>query len=919
MELRRPSKQPLHLSPSHHTSLMLACRREDKEDVRAILDRQVRNRTNPGAATQFDRSGKNALHYCAENVNVECARRVLSAAPALLDAPDEEGYTPLHLAVISGNKPMVKYLLTKGADPKAVDSEKHSCVHWATVSGDPDCLDLLINAGADPSTPDIHGAFPVHYAAQMCGPNSEMGNDVRAGLAVLRKLLERGVDVECVDRDGRPPLLWAASGGSSDAILALVKAGADVNAVDQDGLTALHCAASRGHVDCLETLITLSGAEVDKVDESGCSALFYAVTLGHADCTNLLLNFGSQGNRQDKKGRSPAHCGAAKGQLETLKILAHHKANLWLRNAKGDMPLHEAVQSGRKDLVEWLLQQHQGSVNVSNSNGRTPLHIAAITNNVDMCKVLMDYGAFINPIMKNSKNQHLTPLDAALHRGNRGCAKYLNLHGALPASKLLEKRDYNRFTENHLSQTIELSPSTKWRLLRDSSAQTESNFKQTDVQARTVATKSASATAELSRNSSPVEIKNPCTGKNIRCNAVEGSGKPIIAKVYVHTKRSKMKRMTRKPTAYRKDCNGEKLLANDQKRQSVNFQCPDNGASNNQTDIGTPQQTDFEKDVPSRKASEPALYEDPFLPLPEEDTIPKDDFSEFSENKKFAQTLEEAAEQEESQNTLPTLEEPNFGFVHPCDCYPAHQEDVNSCDCNCHEDHAQLLSPNNQRRRSSIRTQESSLDIENHSPLSSIRSLESTIKDSGFSDDLSRCPQMSSSDDDRTGHSDTEETNKKYGRRRKSRRHIARYVVSSGAAENFRLEEDDEKEDEKIAKPRSSSLPQLRKREEHYEVCPRLLNRPTITKEVQRSLKKYQMERRLFYELQELKRKQITSSPYEEKEVIQKILERFRNHVLSPFMSDFEGPLTFRAFEKYLYEQLRKLSMGGRIPKPKVS
>lgn len=49
---------------------------------------------------------------------------------------------------------------------------------------------------------------------------------------------------------------------------------------------------------------------------------------------------------------SPAHCGAAKGQMETLKILSTHKANLWLRNAKGDMPLHEAVQSGRKGNAE---------------------------------------------------------------------------------------------------------------------------------------------------------------------------------------------------------------------------------------------------------------------------------------------------------------------------------------------------------------------------------------------------------------------------------------------------------------------------------------------------------------------------------------------------------------------------------------
>lgn len=38
--------------------------------------------------------------------------------------------------------------------------------------------------------------------------------------------------------------------------------------------------------------------------------------------------------------------------------------------------------------------------------------------------------------MKTSKGELMTPLDAALHKGNRGCAKYLQLHGGVPAKKL---------------------------------------------------------------------------------------------------------------------------------------------------------------------------------------------------------------------------------------------------------------------------------------------------------------------------------------------------------------------------------------------------------------------------------------------------------------------------------------------------
>lgn len=53
-------------------------------------------------------------------------------------------------------------------------------------------------------------------------------------------------------------------------------------------------------------------------DSNGCTALHYAVTLGHADATAMLLELGADPNRQDRKGRTPAHCGCAKGQFETV-------------------------------------------------------------------------------------------------------------------------------------------------------------------------------------------------------------------------------------------------------------------------------------------------------------------------------------------------------------------------------------------------------------------------------------------------------------------------------------------------------------------------------------------------------------------------------------------------------------------------
>ncbi|XP_073817387.1 uncharacterized protein isoform X2 [Musca autumnalis] len=348
---------------------------------------------------------------------------------------------------------MVNLLLANKADVNAVDKEGHSVVHWATVCGEVAALRAVLAAGANVTTPDINGGSPLHYAAQMCGATYEgklsQANSHKLALEILAILLAHpqcSVDVE--DKDGRQPLLWAASAGSAKAILALVKSGARVESADKDGLTALHCAASRGHTECIDTLISLCGAPTDLIDSNGCTALHYAVTLGHADATSRLLDFEADPNRQDRKGRTPAHCGCAKGQFETVKLLKERNANLWLRNAKGDLPLHEAAASGRRELVEWLLEQRPKQVNTTSNDGRSLLHIAAYNDYSDMCKLLIDYGADINAVYRNSKGVVITPLDCSLQKGHRSTAKFLQSHGCLPAGKLkLAARPTNPFNQ----------------------------------------------------------------------------------------------------------------------------------------------------------------------------------------------------------------------------------------------------------------------------------------------------------------------------------------------------------------------------------------------------------------------------------------------------------------------------------------
>lgn len=103
------------------------------------------------------------------------------------------------------------------------------------VCGEAQILRAILAAGADATIPDTNGATPLHYAAQMCGYDGKSDKaSTKLALDILNILLKHSKStVEVEDKDGRQPLMWAASAGSEDAILALIKAGAYAESSDK--------------------------------------------------------------------------------------------------------------------------------------------------------------------------------------------------------------------------------------------------------------------------------------------------------------------------------------------------------------------------------------------------------------------------------------------------------------------------------------------------------------------------------------------------------------------------------------------------------------------------------------------------------------------------------------------------------------
>ncbi|KAK3597127.1 hypothetical protein CHS0354_038046 [Potamilus streckersoni] len=403
------------------TPVILACEKGNSEQLKKLLD--------AGAdVTVKDEEGKTALHYCADNLETQCAEMLLEADTTLLNIQDEQMYTPMHMAVLAGNENLLKLLIERGADIHCLDENYHTLVHLATASGHPKILEILIQHEADLSSADNYNAYPIHYAAQLTSSTPGI-SDPKAGEKILKRLLDAGVAHDVVDSGGRQPLLWAACSGNVESCKVLIKAGADVNATDKDDLSALHCAASRGKATCIE-LLKKSGANVNMSDKNKCTPLFYAITLGNIDCTRVLLKSGADPNHVDMMGRSPAHCAAVKGCLDTIKLLEKEKGDLWITSSQGDYPVHEAAQGGYLDVVKYLLKQRntKDAVNVKNHAGRTCLHIAAITNNLPLCKTLLNQDVEKNPIMRH-KGKEFTPYDIAVSRGYNDLAEYLRSQG----------------------------------------------------------------------------------------------------------------------------------------------------------------------------------------------------------------------------------------------------------------------------------------------------------------------------------------------------------------------------------------------------------------------------------------------------------------------------------------------------------
>ena len=236
--------------------------------------------------------------------------------------------------------------------------------------------------------------------------------------SLVNAVLERGVDANLRDREGRTPLSIAATAGSVEvAKMLLDRQDVDRNSRDDHGSTPLMCAVYSRRTPVLTLLLGRMDIDANAQDNGGRTPLSYAAGNGHKLILEVLLDRKDiNANLQDNNGRTPLFYAAIWGKEAISKLLLdRNDIDPNTQDKTGLTPLACAARWSWKAVVRLLLDRNDIDANVQDHSGRTPLSYAAARRDKHVVQLLLDRND-VDPNIPD--NTGITPLDHATRNGH---------------------------------------------------------------------------------------------------------------------------------------------------------------------------------------------------------------------------------------------------------------------------------------------------------------------------------------------------------------------------------------------------------------------------------------------------------------------------------------------------------------------
>lgn len=172
----------------------------------------------------------------------------LAARGQPIDARDDQGRTPLHVAAHLQRHEAMRALVRAGADPNALDRDRYDIVTIAAVADDVRTLATALDLGASAA----NVTSPYDGTALIAA--AHLGHD-----EVVRMLIRAKAPLDHVNNLGWTAVIESIVLGDGGArhqatLRALVDAGANVGIADRNGQTPLVLAHARGYERMVDIL-----------------------------------------------------------------------------------------------------------------------------------------------------------------------------------------------------------------------------------------------------------------------------------------------------------------------------------------------------------------------------------------------------------------------------------------------------------------------------------------------------------------------------------------------------------------------------------------------------------------------------------------------------------------------------------------
>jgi cytohesin len=371
----------------------------------------------------------------------ELLQKFPGAANSVVESEQGHPYTATLMmeAIRDDDLEALKLLLAHGADVNQRIGGQATALQLAASNGNLEATQLLLAKGADPAVPPT-GPTPLHEAA------------IHGHHAIVKLLLSKGLrhDIYSAIALGETELVQ--KGLKHDPSRALRPDGA--------GRMPMDYAAANGQLEIAKLLLTCGAPMVQEKWVTSPAPLHRAIRNGQTRMVEWLLNAGSSPDTALGRGGeypdwTPAlHMAISEQNVDIVKVLLEHKADLKQRNPFSQTALHVAAASGATEIVKALLQAGAdpnarqmgyelpcGSGEEEKPTYTTPLHFAARDGNPATIAVLLAGGAKLDAKTADGETPLMQAVEGLRYRSEPGNSILANVTALLDAGADMTAKD----------------------------------------------------------------------------------------------------------------------------------------------------------------------------------------------------------------------------------------------------------------------------------------------------------------------------------------------------------------------------------------------------------------------------------------------------------------------------------------------